>query len=272
MRAADPSAKIVGPAEWGWINYFCDAESFNGGACHPPQGTFPGTGGTPAVAAFLDAMRPSGNLDYFDLHYYPAGGGSDLSITRSLWDPTYRDPSYIDYPIDLIPRMKQWVAEHDPGIKISLSEYNMDLGGSDHGADTLLEADALGIFAREGLDMATEWGAPAAGDPEANAYRLYRDYDGQGAKFGDQYLASTSSDQSQLAIYAAQNSGGDVTIAVINKAAGALTAPVTVANTPCWTAPQPSGRRPAPGSGSLVGRTWRWPAARRRRSRSRRNR
>ena len=58
--------------------YYCDAGASTAVTCHPPQGTFAGTGGTPAVAAFLDAMRASGNLDYFDLHYYPAGGGSDL--------------------------------------------------------------------------------------------------------------------------------------------------------------------------------------------------
>jgi Glycoside hydrolase family 44 len=228
VKAADPSAKVIGPSEWGWDAYYCDAASFNGSTCHPPQGASDGFGGT-AVAAFLDAMRPTGNLDDFDLHYYPAGGGTDLNITRSLWDPTYTDPSYIDRKIELIPRMKQWVADHDPGLPISLSEYNMDLGGTDHTADTLLEADALGIFAREGLDLATEWGPPTAADPEANAFRLYRDYDGAGARFGNVYVASTSSDQSQLAIYASHTPTGLVTAAVINKTAGALTTPITVA-------------------------------------------
>ncbi len=230
VKSADPSAKVIGPSEWGWIAYYCDAASFDGGTCHPPQDTSDGFGGT-AVAAFLDAMRPTGNLDDFDLHYYPAGGGTDLNITRSLWDPTYTDPSYIDRKIDLIPRMKQWVADHDPGIPISLSEYNMDLGGSDNTADTLLQADALGIFAREGLDMATEWDAPQAGDPEANAFRLYRDYDGAGGRFGDVYKTSTSSDQGQLAIYGAlRGDGSAMTIAVINKTSTSMTAPIALPN------------------------------------------
>ena len=169
--------------------------------------------------------------------------------------------------------MKQWVAEHDPGIKISLSEYNMDLGGSDNSADTLLEADALGIFAREGLDMATEWDAPQAGDPEANAFRLYRDYDGQGAKFGDQYLTSTSSDQGQLAIYGAQNAAtvGDDDCGDQQDGGRADRADHS-RRTVMWTAPQPSGRRPAPLRVHTRARRRDGRPARRRRSRSRRSR
>jgi hypothetical protein len=228
VRAADPSAEIVGPSEWGWINYFCDSATFNAGTCHPPQSGSAGPS-TPVVAAFLDAMHAYQQahgvklLDDFDLHYYPAGGSaSDTTITRSLWDPAYTDPSYIDTPIDLIPRMHQWVADHDPGVSISLSEYNFDLGGGDT-VDTLTEADALGIFAREDLDMATEWAPPHAGDPEAAAYRLYRDYDGHGARFGDVYESSASSDQDQLAVYGAlRSSDGAMTVAVINKSSGAL--------------------------------------------------
>ena len=38
--------------------------------------------------------------DYLDLHYY-AQGGSTTDVTRSLWDSTYTDPSWIGAKIRL---------------------------------------------------------------------------------------------------------------------------------------------------------------------------
>jgi hypothetical protein len=58
----------------------------------------------------------------------------------------------------------------------------------------------LGIFGREGLDLATLWTAPSAVQPIANAFRLYRDYDGQGGRFGDTRIHAASADQGRLAI------------------------------------------------------------------------
>jgi hypothetical protein len=153
-------------------------------------------------------------------------------VTRSLWDPTYTDPTWINDQIDLIPRMKNWVASAYPGTKVSLSEYDLSVpNGTANKAtlDVLIEADALGIFAREGLDLATRWGAPAATDQLANAWRIYRNYDGQGGKFGDTFVQSTSANQSQLAAYSAQRStDGALTTVVVNKSATDLTSSLSL--------------------------------------------
>ena len=69
----------------------------------------------------------------------------------------------------------------------------------------LAQADVLGIFGREGLDLATLWAAPIRSilvlnwQPGAFAFRMYRNYDGQGAAFGDTSVAASSADQGQLA-------------------------------------------------------------------------
>jgi hypothetical protein len=68
-------------------------------------------------------------------------------------------------------------------------------------------------------------------EPGAFAFRLYRNYDGAGAKFGDVSVAATSTDQGKLAAYAAERSSdGTLTLVVINKTGDTLTANLTIAN------------------------------------------
>ena len=51
----------------------------------------------------------------------------------------------------LIPWLKAKIAAHYPGTKLSFSEYTF--GGGHDISGGVAEADALGIFGREGLDM-----------------------------------------------------------------------------------------------------------------------
>jgi hypothetical protein len=98
----------------------------------------------------------------------------------------------------------------------------------------LAEADVLGIFGREGLDLATMWGPPASTDAVAYAFRIYRNYDGQGSAYGETWVRSTSGDtgntgQDSLAIYGAQRaSDSALTLVVLNKTAGDLSSTVTL--------------------------------------------
>ena len=56
-----------------------------------------------------------------------------------------------------------------------------------------------------------------------DAFRIYRDYNGHGAKFGNTWVRSTSANQAKLAVYGARRSSdGAYTILVINKTASAL--------------------------------------------------
>ncbi len=235
VKAADPTAKVLAFSEWGWPNYFCAAD--DGDECTASSPDRAAHGGLPIVAYLLSQAHAydqahGGHLfDYLDLHYY-SQGGETTDITRSLWDPTYTDPSWINTQIELIPRMQQWVSQYDPGIGTSLSEYNLSIDSSqpDYAViNALIQADTLGIFAREGLDIATRWALPNDGPDIADAYDMYRNYDGHGARFGDTYVQSQSSDQSALAVYGAtRSSDGALTIMVINKTSQAITSPLSL--------------------------------------------
>ena len=122
----------------------------------------------------------------------------------------------------MIPRMHDWVNTNYPGTKISLSEYNW--GGLELINGALTQADVLGIFEREKLDLATLWSSPTATQPGAYAFRMYRNYDGAGSQFGDGAVIASSADQSKIAVYGAvRSSDGTLTLIIINKTGGDLT-------------------------------------------------
>jgi hypothetical protein len=234
VKAQDPSAAVLGFSEWGWPNYFCSAaDGAPSVGCAPSSPDRAAHGGTPLVEWLLQQFHAyeatSGRrlLDYIDVHYY-AQGGSTTEVTRSLWDPTYTDPSWINARIDLIPRMQQWVAANYPGTKTALSEYNLSVS-SEPVVNALIQADTLGIFAREGLDLATRWPLGQDGSLIDDAFRIYRNYDGAHGEFGDTWVSSSSADQSRLAVYGAQRSSdGAYTIMVVNKTTDPLTSALSL--------------------------------------------
>jgi len=235
IKAVDPNAQTLGPVEWGWTGYFYSAlDAAAGGTWWNNPQDRNAHGGMALSAWYLEQMRLYEAqygvriLDYFDLHYYPQGQGVALSgagnastqalrlrSTRSLWDASYVDESWINEPVRLIPRMREWIAQYYPGTKIAITEYNF--GAVDHINGALAQADVLGIFGREGVDLATMWAAPTFGQPAAYAFRIYRNYDGAGSGFGETSVQASSSDQGQLSIYAAERQDGALTIVVINK-------------------------------------------------------
>lgn len=231
IKATDASAKTLGPGDFGWPVYVDSLV----------KGDREAHGGVWFAEWYLQQMRLYEQkngvriLDYFDEHYYPsAPDGVCLSLcpagdantqalrlrsTRSLWDSTYKDESWIgnNYPpIQLIPRFRDWVNKNYPGTKIAITEYNW--GGMDSINGALAQADVLGIFGREQLDLATLWGSPKSTEPGAYVFRLYRNYDGKGNAYGDTWVRSTSADQGQLAIYGSQRKkDGALTLMIINK-------------------------------------------------------
>lgn len=246
IKQIDPNALTLGPVEWGWPAYFYSALDI---ASDPAWWNNPvdrnAHGGVPLVAWYLEQMRLYEEqhgvriLDYLDLHFYPQADGVSLQpagdagtqalrlrSTRALWDATYVDESWIGESVMLIPRMKGWIAENYPGTRIAITEYNF--GGLEDINGALTQADVLGIFGREGVDLAALWGPPTADEPGAYAFRIYRNYDGAGSGFGETSVQATSSDQGQLVIYAAQRSDGALTVVVINKTNAAISSPLNI--------------------------------------------
>jgi Glycoside hydrolase family 44 len=241
LKSVDPSALTLGPSEDGWTRYVISGRDTQ-------LGNYSATyDGLWAVEWYLKEMRAyeqrSGKrlLDYLDLHYYPqasgvygAAGSKEtqalrLRSVRSLWDPTYVDESWISTTgiqnVNLIGRMRNWVNTHYPGTKLAITEYNF--GALNHINGALAQADVLGVFGREGVDIATLWGPPEsyapdtglfADKPGAFAMRMYRNYDGLGGRFGDTSVLATSSNQDKLSIYGSIDSAdGSLKIMVINK-------------------------------------------------------
>ena len=249
VKRADRSAAVLGPSDWGWCAYFFSAAE-QCGQNRSDHATHANVDMAPwYLARFRAASAAAGVrlLDYFDEHFYPQGSGIALASagdadtqarrlrsTRSLWDPTYVDESWIGRdvgaaPIQLIRRMKRWVSAYYPGTKTAITEYNF--GGLESINGALTQADALGIFGREGLDLATMWAPPKASQPGAFAFRMYRNYNGRGGAFGETSVRSTTTDQSRLAVYGATRSvDGALTVMVINKSNAAIRAPLAVAH------------------------------------------
>ena len=251
IKAADADAEIAGPAEWGWCAYFYSPKDSSGCENGPDRQAH---GDVPIAQWYLQQFKAASAtagkrlLDTFDEHYYPQAQGVTLTTdagdaatqarrlrsTRSLWDPAYADESWIGDPsqvaappIRLIPWMRDLVAANYPGTKTMLGEYNW--GGLNSVNGALAQADVLGIFGRERLDRALLWGATENDQPWAYAFRMYRNYDGAGSRFGETNVRAASGDQSKLAVYAAhRGADGAVTVMVVNKTASALTAPLAL--------------------------------------------
>jgi len=189
------AALVFGPVTWGYPDLFtsaadaenCNCLSGNDRAAH---------GGKPFVQWYLEQVctyqQQNGVrlVDYLDLHYYPQGDGvidfgsnnlgysespavavRRLRSLRELYDPTFVSESWIGTLGDtdafhynkpgLLPRVKAWIAQACPGTKLAITEYNW---GPDQGATgALAQAEALAIFAREGVDAAMRWVAPTPG-------------------------------------------------------------------------------------------------------------
>jgi PKD repeat protein len=251
IRAVDASALVVGPEEWGWSGYTLSGYDQQYGSLHgwsnlPDRNNH---GGWDYLPWLLDQMRQNqvatGQrlLDIFTVHYYPQGGefGNDTSSamqlrrnrsTRSLWDPNYVDESWINDRVQLVLRLRSWVATYYPGTFTGITEYNW--GAENHINGATAQADIYGIFGREGLDMAARWTTPDASTPTYKAMKLYRNYDGNKSTFGDLSVAAAGPNPDNVAVFAAERSAdGALTIIAISKyLSGNTAATFNLANFP----------------------------------------
>jgi len=249
VKAVDPNALLAGPEEWGWPGYLYSGYDWQWAGAHNDYNAahFPdraANGGSDYGPWLLNQMRQfeltNGVrlLDLFTLHIYPQGAnqfGNDVSTatqlgrnrsTRALWDPGYVDQSWIGSVIKLVPRMRDWVATYYPGTKTGVTEYNW--GAENHINGATAQADILGIFGREGLDLATRWTTPSSSTPTFKAMKMYRNYDGNKSTFGDTSVYAGGPNPDSISIFAALRSGdGAMTIMAINKQL-ASNAPVNI--------------------------------------------
>jgi len=249
IKEVDPSCQVMGPVVYGWGAYFYSpADGFKRGQDRA------GHSDAPFLEWYLRRMREAEArvgfrlLDVLDIHYYPEartdkrvvfdGAGDDalkelrVRSVRSLWDAGYEDESYIKQAVRLIPRMKEIIARNYPGTKLSISEYSW--GAYEDISCALAQAEALGVFGREGLDMASYWIATDRrfyGTPTYFAFRIFRNFDGKGGRFGDTSIGATSSDDERVSIYSSLSQDSkEMYLVVINKTRDASTARVKLRN------------------------------------------
>ena len=231
VKAVDPSALTLGPDLCCWTTLFYSdldrgTDNFR---THADRNVHGGEEFLPwwlAQVSRLDKARGWRSLDYVDVHYYPQADGvfSDsadaatralrIRSVRSLWDPTYVDESWIGTNVQLIPRLRGWVATDYPGTKIAITEYNF--GGQFDASGAVAEAEVLGIFGREGVDLATYWTHPAVDSPVGAAFRIYRNFDGKGGRFGDVSLPAKSSARDVHAYAARHPDSHEIDNVVVN--------------------------------------------------------
>lgn len=232
-------AELLGYASYGWYGWTTFQNKYT-------SGDF--------LSYYLDKMKAGEAdvggrvIDYLDVHWYSeargvsgdaqtrvtSGGTSDAEIKarvqapRSLWDPTYVETSWISDglktsepdgkgAIALIPRLKKQIADHYPGTKLAIAEWNY--GADAHISGAIATADALGIFGRDGVDLACNWHANPDSYFRDGAYQIFGNYDSKGAHFGDTSVGASATDVSLSSIYAAKDAGDAqrLTIVVINK-------------------------------------------------------
>ena len=245
VKANDPSALVVGPEEWGWSGYFYSGYDQQYGSLHgwsflPDRTNNGGWDYLPWVLNQLSQNNASTGkrlLDVFSVHYYPQSWefSNDVSnatqllrnkSTRSLWDPNYIDQSWINDKVQLIPRLHNWVNTYYPGTQIAITEYNWGAEPYINGATT--QADILGIFGRESLDIGTRWTTPDASTPTYKAIKMYGNYDGNNSRFGDTSVSAAVPNPDNLSSFAAlRSSDGALTVMVISKVLSGST-PVTL--------------------------------------------
>ncbi|EJD41439.1 hypothetical protein AURDEDRAFT_186585 [Auricularia subglabra TFB-10046 SS5] len=246
-KAALPNVKVLAPSTCSWWFYWTSAIGWDDTAAHNNIDFLPW---------FLQQMKAAEQsagkrlLDYLDIHYYfqadtsaenAAAKALRLRMTRSLWDPSYVDESWVGSnpqnhqpnptAVWLIPRMKQLIQQNYPGTKLSISEWSSTNDNDITGG--LVTADALGLFGVYGVDAATYWGQSSESGPVGLAYWLFR---GFGTTFGDLSVqvnlgGSASTLANTLGFFAAKDSKtGKLSFVIINKD----TKPVTlgVSNVP----------------------------------------
>jgi hypothetical protein len=200
VKEGDPSAAVLAPSD------IPVADDFD---CNGvPRGEF-------IIRAMADYEKQHGTriLDYYSHHYLGCCGG---------------DP--IDNAEKRIAKHKQWIADNYPGTKLGYDEYNWGTDVDTY-ATALLAVDGLGVFGRDGVDLASFWGLDDTGSATATAFRLFRNYDGKGGAFGEVSVLAASTDKSKLHVYAAQRAAdGAVTLVVVNKSGADITSALALSN------------------------------------------
>ena len=103
-------------------------------------------------------------------------------------------------------------------------------------SSALAQAEALAIFGREGVDLATRWVAPDPGSRVEEAFRLYLDYDGGGSMVSGDSVQAVSSNVDDVGAYAVAGAGTRLFLLLFDKATSDRDAAITLPAPLHWRA------------------------------------
>jgi hypothetical protein len=250
IKAAAPSAKVIGFASWGMMELAKSSFDYDSSDADRKA-----HGGVPNVVSFVRGMKQASDtrgrrlLDVVDAHWYPevyfVKGGQKLRLSGDLeFDPVIAEKQFAalrefydpDFDLEkagleswaanegnrkvlwqpfhpVIPALKRMIAETWPGTKLAINEYSSGSESHYHGA--LLRTALLGIFMQEDLYMAEVWGEPRKGSFVYLAHQLFGNYDGKGNRVRGAFVPTTSSHVDVLS-FAARDQARTYTV-LVNK-------------------------------------------------------
>lgn len=268
VRAVDPTAKICMGEEYSWwAMYYSGLDQANGtGGSSSDYNTHGQLYFYPWLLQKIQAYKQQTGIQLINVltvHGYTDGPNDDNQTatqaqrnrqTRILWDPNFQDPFWFGdigivgrngRAVNWIPTMKAWVNQYCPGLQIGITEYNWGNEANLNGATT--QADVLGIYGREGVELANRWGVAEDGNSTPAKYhvtflasKIYRNYDGKNSTFGDTSVSATVENPDNLSAFAAvRASDGALTVMVINKQQGSTPVTVNLSNFSSGATAQP---------------------------------
>lgn len=226
IKRIDPGAETIGFVSYGFAGYhsYQDAPDW---AVERAKGNYRWF-----VDYYLDQMKQASDaagvrlLDVLDLHNYSEARGGGQRVTepstwdnascnrarmqapRTYWDYTYIEDSWVGQWfssfLPLLPNVRASIEAFYPGTKLALTEYNF--GGESHISGGIAQADTLGIFADQGVYLATWWQLHENPTYVAAAFRLFRDYDGTGRTYGDTAVPASVDDRASCSVHASVDS------------------------------------------------------------------
>ena len=239
LKTWDPAAVRFGPVSCCWYFYW---NSWAGTSDKQDHGGVEFLPWWLNEVYWSDEIAQTRSIEFFDLHAYPGTPGASgmskaqeqaatLRVFRDWWDPTYESEGgdiNQEWASDMqplktiafrIPRMRAVLNSIYPGTEFSFTEWSAALAGESDFSTALADAEAYGILGRERVDLASRWAAPDPANPNYQALKLFRNYDGAHGTFAPISISAThNADPNLFGAYAAINAGGTtMTLLVVNK-------------------------------------------------------
>lgn len=243
LKGWDQNAIRFGPVSCCWWFYW-------NGANNNDKGAHAGVDFLPwwlNEVYWRDQLASTRSLDVFDIHAYPDGPDTSgythaqkqalsLRIYRDYWDRAYISESgtinqnwatFIQPKKRIpfrIPRLRAIANMIYPDTPLSFTEWSAAFAGESDFSTALADVDAYGILGRERMYLASRWVAPDPANPNYQALKLFRNYDGEHHAFATTSVSDKNDASPNLfSSYAAlDETGTTLTVVVINKSPGSL--------------------------------------------------